>query len=786
MPIGDNYIVWTRTSYALLPQSKMVICDTPPACALEITNATASAPTLRGDDDGSITVTVTGATGATINYIFNGVPSTGPAAGKTFTGLEAGLYDVYVYEGDCADTYNDILVPDGEFRTGDFLTAYPVGLVAVENPVIIRVMTHVTNPVSVQGVYRFYVSNDIPDGYNVKFVLTSPFAYEQTFYAKGYPDKPNYFLASILTDEDGNPVGTNTHPEINTSFAEALSKDAVLSKVYNINTIGTISTYLTAKEGGTKYALESGQEVFRYNPAGTLVTTGFTFGTMTTAVDFCDGQLTDNYSIACEVYANTDLSTQYPETGQSTDFNKVAELVLPFDINNLHKFDISTILKLYVNTPVPNAETTGVTYLPSFMQPYFCRLYELYPLVTNTNTIKKRSKTTTDVQWAINSSLDRFSENNMQSYIGEYLTNLNPNFTLSHSWVGGWSGSATYTMEDYLIYSGLTGMTTGIKFSVWDSTNTSILYPWQDSNIITGITAGTHYVRISGSTSGLTHTVSRWVTYSSSYGAEDESIGSSPVTNVKFLTNSPNPKQIQRNSQEYLYFILQKDYGPDMICKGNLYFYDGTSSTGQTFFTVATGDTNAGGVMMMNLSYDKLGLAAYEVSGSTNRKIKRAEISIWQDDGVNPVGQYSEEKIYRFEIDEQPRKFGILFQNSLGGYDSFDFIGVVEETIDRDIGSYTMPLDYNTNGDLPQAFKSKATYNTKVTKKIICNSGWIDEDHMDWLMEMLKSNNIYSYTTTNQNYLNLIEYKYNKSSLDDLFDMEVTFEQTIYENSLTV
>ena len=116
-----------------------------------------------------------------------------------------------------------------------------------------------------------------------------------------------------------------------------------------------------------------------------------------------------------------------------------------------------------------------------------------------------------------------------------------------------------------------------------------------------------------------------------------------------------------------------------------MYFYDGSQVTGVTFFSISTGSTNAGGVMVMNLSYDKLGLSNYESSGSTNRKIKRVEVAIYASGGSI---QYTEEKVYRFEIDEQPRKFGILFQNSLGMYDSFDFIGIVEETIDRQAQYY--------------------------------------------------------------------------------------------------
>jgi hypothetical protein len=370
--------------------------------------------------------------------------------------------------------------------------------------------------------------------------------------------------------------------------------------------------------------------------------------------------------------ANTDVTNQYPQTGQTTDFNRIAELILPFNPSNIHRFDISSILKSQVSTPMPNMNMTGATMLPTVMQPYYVKLSELYPLVPNTNTIKKRYKTETGVQWVINSALDRYAANNMQEHI---------------------------------------------------------------------------------------------------------------ELPVEFLTNSPSPKQIQRSGNEFLYFILPRDYGTDLDCRGDMYFYDGTQVTGVTFFDISTGGTNAGGCLILNISYDKLGLGAYEVSGSTNRKIKRLDLAIYASGGTI---QYTETKSYRFEIDEMPRKFGVLFQGQHGTYDSFDFIGTVEETISRTSDTYTIPLNYNTNGSISAGQRNVATYNTKIVKKISVNTGWIDSDHFDWLMEMIQSNNIYSTESANQNYLNLVEYDYKKSSLEDLFSIDITFDWTIYENNVTV
>jgi hypothetical protein len=79
-----------------------------------------------------------------------------------------------------------------------------------------------------------------------------------------------------------------------------------------------------------------------------------------------------------------------------------------------------------------------------------------------------------------------------------------------------------------------------------------------------------------------------------------------------------------------------------------------------------------------------------------------------------------------------------------------------------------------------------ATYNTKVTKKVICNTGWIDAQHFDWLIQLMKTNHIYITNTDYTNYLNLTGWTYRKSSLEDLFEIECTFDWTLWENSVNV
>jgi hypothetical protein len=255
------------------------------------------------------------------------------------------------------------------------------------------------------------------------------------------------------------------------------------------------------------------------------------------------------------------------------------------------------------------------------------------------------------------------------------------------------------------------------------------------------------------------------------------------VTGVTFLTLAPNPKMIQRDSTEYLYFILIKDYGNPLELRGDIYFYDGTNVMDYKFFDITTSIYNFGGVMALAIGADKLGIDAIEMSGGTLRKIKQIDFAIHQLSGTS---LYSEVCSFRWAIDESPRKFGIMFANSLGGYDAFDFKGVIERSVERSSGLYTVPREYANDGSSSKGFNVATTYNTQCVKTISCNTGWINSEHMDYLIDLLKSNTIFSYTETAQNYLNVVSYTYKKSSLEDLFDVDVTFRFTLMENTISI
>lgn len=791
MPLEGDTTRFDRdySTYTLSAQIKPPSCVAPPpACTLELTGSTTVVNvTLRGDSDGTITVYWSGSTGTTSCYINGVLDGTEVGNSYTFTGLSAGYYNILIEEGSCFDTVDNIQVLDGEFRTGNFFVNTPASLTAAENPIILNLKTARNTQVGGTSYSQFDIDVDstVADGTSIVFTFTYPQAYTAVFYAKNFPNRNNYFLASVLKDSAGNTVGSNTATEIATSIAEVLQNDSVISRLYWIRAESNVVT-LTAKEANTKLDADT---------VLSISNTSINYSIITNGNAAYDGSITENYSLYADILVNTNL--QYGENPSTFTFNKAAQLELPFNqVSNQHFFDLSEVLKNFVYTPKIDFTLTGFTTISNMLCGYKVQYGEKYPLVPNSTTKKSRVKGTTSTLYTLNSALQWEEDNDLTSYLGTNLHNLNPAFD------GTWQldtptsvddNLATLTITDYLYDTGVTA-TTNIKFRVEDEYN-MVAYDWQSSPVfvLTGTTSypqgGTGQIFVSGETSGASVQYSRQFYFWNAFDTADIQGGQTALnvkTGVQFLTNAPNPKFVQRNSSEFLYVMLPKDYGKTLKIIADLYFYDGTSLLDEELYTVSTSATNYGGVYCFAAGYNELNLASYETYSGGTRKIRRVDFALHQQDVTGEPYNMSETRSYRYEIDEQSRRYGVAFLNKLGTYDIFDFSGEIVDSVTHENEQYEVPREIGLAGNSPFGFQSTSVYNTKIVKTIAANTGWIDEDHFDWLMELLSSNRCYNYTETDQSFLIVESAAYEKSSNDDLYQIDVQFKETLYQNNISV
>lgn len=206
----DDYYVVELTDFLVLLQSDIPECVTQePGCEIDIVSATSTAPSIRGEDDGTITIVVSGATGTTVNYKLDGVNyaiGSTSITGITYTGLTAGVHTTTVEQGICFANMK-VTVEEGEFRTQPFLVNDPPYLTASENPIILNIQTAATKNIPATAQSKFVVIGTILNDLSITFNLTYPIVYNPVFKAKTFPDRPNYFLAKSLTDEIGTVLG---------------------------------------------------------------------------------------------------------------------------------------------------------------------------------------------------------------------------------------------------------------------------------------------------------------------------------------------------------------------------------------------------------------------------------------------------------------------------------------------------------------------------------------------------------------------------------------------------
>jgi hypothetical protein len=657
---------------SLLEQQSLPACVQNQNCDLLITDTIITQPSFNGSSDGSIEVIITGQTGASYTFRLNGGT---PQSSNIFSGLSIGTYQVRVEEDECYSQVT-IQLTAASFSTSDFNVIPPKRIVASENPITMVLATAPFDSTDVPSISQFNVQSLIDDGFRIRFNLNNPIAYDKSFYAKDFPNRDNYFLSKEVRDKQGNFLYNNTINNISISIAEAIEKDIIISQNYYVNNSGSTIT-LIAKENSSRYDLSSAN-VEIYNPAGSLVTTGITITQLQAGTDRYEGSLLTNYNIYTEVYV--DFNGEYSDTTlNETSFRRLTEVTLPYKKDNLVLFDTSTILKNLVYTNKPDFELTGYTINTSYIRPFLLKYGEKFPLVQNQNTLRKRDKSKTLINYVCNAALDWEVANDMSFYTGQ-----------------------TYF--------------------------------------------GTTY-------------------------------------NVPFLTNSPNVKKSNKSSRELLNILIPKNIGTDMKLFGNIDFWDGTSLLNQELLTIIPTATtvNFGGLFTVNISFDKLGLDIIEQNN--NKLIKRVALVLRN---FNASNNYSLVKSLRYDLEEPQNRLGVAFLNKLGTFDTYEFIGIEEQLVNRSTKTYTVPRKILPDGSSPEGFKSLATYDTQVTKRLRVNSGWIDQQHYDWLIEMVSSNDIYSYSTDYDNYLNVENFTYTKNSNDNLYNLEITFIQTLFENNITI
>jgi hypothetical protein len=138
----------------------------------------------------------------------------------------------------------------------------------------------------------------------------------------------------------------------------------------------------------------------------------------------------------------------------------------------------------------------------------------------------------------------------------------------------------------------------------------------------------------------------------------------------------------------------------------------------------------------------------------------------------------------------------IFWKNRFGLWDYFEFIGVTEETVDRD------SVDFEKNNYVTynkQLWQQKSEVTSNLQTEYTITSGWVDLEHMQYLKNLLASNEQYislDYINLNAfdfyqwdqtefpTFIKIIDFEWEVNSEEDLFNLTLTYRLSIDHNNI--
>lgn len=253
------------------------------------------------------------------------------------------------------------------------------------------------------------------------------------------------------------------------------------------------------------------------------------------------------------------------------------------------------------------------------------------------------------------------------------------------------------------------------------------------------------------------------------------------LTGRTFLTNQPARKVVDiQESSPLCYFHYQDILGPYTVAASTeLTFTNGdvlTAITGNYFDTVVPND---------GIWYADIGPANLPIAGLENlyqREI--ASYDVWIRRKV--IGTYTDELTERrtFVIDrtcKDNKKF-IYWKNELGGIDSWTFHGKTNQSTDIEQSLFSKFELNNGNKFVP----SRNTGKISKTTKINCSTGWIDEDHYNWMRDSLVGSPVIWINETGNvtEKIIIVDLTVQKDSDNLMYNILITFEKSVVLNHI--
>lgn len=251
-------------------------------------------------------------------------------------------------------------------------------------------------------------------------------------------------------------------------------------------------------------------------------------------------------------------------------------------------------------------------------------------------------------------------------------------------------------------------------------------------------------------------------------------------SSFKLLTNQPSTKRTIDGQREWLYFFSNHAFpvtGYELGIIAKYYFTDGTDTGNIYKFNQKLWSD---GVYQVRTDVNAVDVAGIEIL--YGKTVESYDITIGKTAGISsvliPISETQTYEIYK-QCPEFYRNFAFI--NKLGGTDSFVSQGITEYqySVNRTTYESTYNRNFNTAGGLTNNLSSSAQqiYTT--------NSGWLSEEEMIWLKEMLISPKIWSVENDEFKTINITGHEWSYNDQTKLYSLKVSWKYGWSENKIT-
>jgi hypothetical protein len=495
------------------------------------------------------------------------------------------------------------------------------------------------------------------------------------------------------------------------------------------------------------------------------------------SIDNLKSQTKNNFGIFLDIYANNvDFGkTINNEVFSSTDY--LLTLTKDFQNNNLYNFDISSVLNKYLKIDTPK-DYTEVSKVPGWIKNFRVR-YGNMSSSTDRGYQRKELLGSGVNYWVCNAAWDLMETVPVNNYYSDsavykiqFAVDITKNYNQKQLYLRFDNDGTKSINISFSPISSLVSQDIVDKFNANNKLNVDYIAIYESPTRF----------RIEGKRDTVEGFSSILWTRQNGDITWNVIQVHQPGNEVKFLSNMPSKKIVNRYSKEYLFFLYKDpvevnskgEYNePYFYARYNLRFLDNTQYNLNNYYDIQQAD--GGGLYCLDVRTNLIDIA----ENATGKIVSSMNVSIWKTNSTSSAGQrFTKTQTYFLREDEGLNKHTFIFLNKFGTYDTFETYGENTFTLNRNISFYDKAILPSTRRD----DSTKTVLDIEKSKANIYHSGWINRETFLWLDEMLGSESVWRRDDIGNKYIIISKANYEYNSTLDLYNISFETIETRDDN----